>query len=425
MASSLPKTVIFLVFTFLVSNSNALDNGLALTPPMGWLSWTVFTCQIDCKKYPDACINEKLYTDMADRLVADGYLEAGYNFVNIDDCWMSYERDEQGRLQANKTRFPRGIPYLSDYMHQKGLKLGIYEDYGNKTCGGYPGSLQYLQTDAITFAEWKVDMLKLDGCYSDIRDMPAGYPLMGYYVNQTGRPIIYSCSWPAYEVGEGVEPNYQKIGQACNLWRNYDDIWLGWPSVQGIINWYDHNQEAMAAVQGPGKWNDPDMIIVGTEKLTVDQSQAQMAIWSIWSAPLLMSNDLRNIKKEYKEILLNSKVIAVDQDPLGIMGQLKINSTNVGIYLKPMTPVDKKTGDHSYAIVIFNRNLKEKAYVTLKAFKNLGLTHKAGYFAENLFTGEKPGVLYPYDGFNATVNPTGVVMLKLTVRDTTEYFVRD
>jgi len=392
---------------------------------MGWLSWTVFLCETDCVKHPNACINEKLYTDMADRLAADGYLEAGYNFVNIDDCWMSYQRDEQGRLQANKTRFPRGIPYLSDYMHKKGLKLGIYEDYGTKTCGGYPGSLQYLQTDAITFAEWNVDMLKLDGCYADIKTMPEGYPLMEYYLNQTGRPMVYSCSWPAYEVGEGVEPNYQKIAQACNLWRNYDDIWLGWPSVQGIINWYDHNQEAMAAAQGPGKWNDPDMIIVGTSKLSVDQSQAQMAIWSIWSAPLLMSNDLRDIDQAYKDILLNKKVIAVDQDPLGIMGKLVVNSTSVGIYLKPMTPVDEKTGDHSFAIVFFNRHLLQKADVSILAISKLGLNHKTGYYTEDLFTGEKHGVLYPADGFNTKVNATGVVMLKLTVVNKTGLFVRE
>jgi len=235
-------------------------------------------------------------------------------------------------------------------------------------------------------------------------------------LNDTGRPIVYSCSWPAYEVDKGIEPDYKKIGEACNLWRNYDDIWLGWPSVQGIINWYDKNQDAMAAVQGPGQWNDPDMIIVGTEKLTVDQSQAQMAIWSIWSAPLLMSNDLRNIKNEYKAILLNKKVIAVDQDPLGLMGKLVVNSSDIGIYTKKMTPVDKKTGDHSYAIVFFNRNLNQKATATVKAFSDLGLTHEAGYLAENLFTGEKYGLIHPSDSFTTPVNPTGVVMLKLTVQ---------
>jgi len=237
--------------------------------------------------------------------------------------------------------------------------------------------------------------------------------------------MIYSCSWPAYEVGAGIEPDYPKMAKSCNLWRNYDDIWLGWPSVQGIINWYDHNQEAMAAVNGPGQWNDPDMIIVGTRKLTVDQSQAQMAIWSIWSAPLLMSNDLRDIDKPYKDILLNKKVIAVDQDPLGIYGKLVVNSTNVGIYLKPMTPVDAKTGDHSYAVVFFNRNLKDQANVTITAWQKLGVKAKKGYFAENLFTNEKYGVFYPADGFKTKVNPTGVVMLKLTVTTQMANYIRD
>jgi len=157
----------------------------------------------------------------------------------------------------------------------------------------------------------------------------------------------------------------------------------------------------------------------------VDQSQAQMAIWSIWSAPLLMSNDLRDIDDCYKQILLNRKVIAVDQDPLGIMGKLVVNATNVGIYLKPMTPVDEKTGDHSYALVFFNRNPKEKADVTIQALSKLGLNHAMGYFAENLYTDEKYGVLYPKDPFNAKVNPTGVVMLKLTIVSKMNSFVRD
>ena len=127
----------FLIFVFLaVEQSYSLDNGLARTPPMGWLSWERFTCNIDCVNYPHNCINEQLYKDMADRMVKDGFKDVGYQYVNIDDCWSEMERDSQNKLVADKKRFPSGIKTLADYMHSKGLKLGIYGDVGYKTCAG-------------------------------------------------------------------------------------------------------------------------------------------------------------------------------------------------------------------------------------------------------------------------------------------------
>jgi alpha-galactosidase len=186
-----------------------LDNGLALTPPMGWMHWQRFRCLVDCDAYPDECINEKLFRSMADHLAADGYLEAGYEYLIIDDCWASKERDDQGRLQPNATRFPNGIKALADYVHSKGLKFGIYGDYGTKTCAGYPGSYGHLETDAKTFAEWEVDYLKLDGCYADVDNLEQGYIEMGRYLNQTGRPIVYSCSWPAYQEPLGIKDIFE------------------------------------------------------------------------------------------------------------------------------------------------------------------------------------------------------------------------
>ncbi|KRX98561.1 Alpha-N-acetylgalactosaminidase [Trichinella pseudospiralis] len=235
-------------------NLRALDNGVALTPPMGWLSWAAFGCQTDCSRYPLSCINEALYMDMADRLVEDGYLEAGYNLVNIDDCWSEMKRDSNDRLVADRTRFPSGIKQLARYMHDRNLKLGIYGDFGTETCARYPGSLYHLKLDAETFASWDVDMLKLDGCNVDVSLMPAGYSEMSRYLNETGRRIIYSCSWPAYE------PDYLSVAQSCNLWRNYNDISLSWHSILKIIDFYDKNEYDLAAASGPGRWNDPDMI---------------------------------------------------------------------------------------------------------------------------------------------------------------------
>lgn len=202
---------------------HALNNGLALTPPMGWMSWERYRCIIDCDAYPDECISENLFKKAADRLVADGYKNHGYEYVIIDDCWMERERDASGRLVPDRKRFPSGMKALADYVsetrrfslwrriihfllqiHSKGLKFGIYEDYGTHTCAGYPGIIGHMEIDAQTFADWDVDYVKLDGCYADIRDMDQGYPEFGRLLNQTGRPMIYSCSWPVYQEDQGL-----------------------------------------------------------------------------------------------------------------------------------------------------------------------------------------------------------------------------
>ncbi len=128
---------IILLTVFVVNYVSALNDGLVRTPPMGWLSWERFACQTDCEKHPHSCINEQLYKDMADRLAADGFKELGYQYVNIDDCWSEKERDSSHKLVADKMRFPHGIKGLADYVHSKGLKLGIYGDVGPKTCAGF------------------------------------------------------------------------------------------------------------------------------------------------------------------------------------------------------------------------------------------------------------------------------------------------
>lgn len=152
----------------------SLDNGLAKTPPMGWMAWERFRCNTDCTTDPQNCISEKLFIEMAEIMAKEGYKEAGYQYVSIDDCWLENTRDKDGRLVSDKKRFPHGIRALADFVHSKGLKLGIYEDFGTKTCAGYPGSEYFLQMDAETFADWEVDMLKLDGCYSLPEQMDDG-----------------------------------------------------------------------------------------------------------------------------------------------------------------------------------------------------------------------------------------------------------
>lgn len=166
---------------------------------MGWLHWERFLCNLDCQAEPESCISEHLFMQMAELMVSDGWKDAGYEYLCIDDCWMAPERDPEDRLQADPQRFPGGIRRLADYVHSKGLKLGIYADVGNKTCAGYPGSFGHYDIDAQTFADWGVDLLKFDGCHCDsVNHLIEGYQYMSLALNRTGRSIVYSCEWPLY-----------------------------------------------------------------------------------------------------------------------------------------------------------------------------------------------------------------------------------
>lgn len=372
-----------IILLYLVTNVHSLDNGLALTPPMGWMHWQRFRCVTDCVAYPDDCISDNLFRTMADHLVSDGYLEAGYKYIIIDDCWASKQRDNNSRLQPDPDRFPNGIKDLADYIHDKGLKFGIYGDYGTHTCAGYPGSIDYLELDAQTFAEWGVDYLKLDGCYSDQSTMEEGYAKMGHYLNATGRPIVYSCSWPAYQEPLGIKSNYTKLVETCNLWRNWDDIDDAWSNVTNILNWFSKNQDRLAKFSGPGHWNDPDMLIIGNYGLSYEQSKAQMAIWAIMAAPLIMSVDLRTIEPQFKDILLNKDIISINQDPLGIQGRLVTTKSKVDIWTKPVTPnVD---GSDSYAIGFLSNRVDGYPYRINYTLSELNLNHDSGYIVRDLF----------------------------------------
>jgi len=387
----------------------ALDNGLALTPPMGWMSWQRYRCNIDCKQQPRECISEDLYKRMADRLVSDGYLQFGYEYVNIDDCWTLKDRDNKtNRLVADPQRFPSGIAALAKYMHDRGLKLGIYGDAGTHTCGGYPGSEGFFDLDAQTFAEWGVDSLKLDGCYLDTNKMTDVYPLMTAALNKTGRPILYSCSWPAYQINQN--PDYPKIAKYCNIWRNFDDIDDSWASVKGIVDFYVKTQDTLVPVAKPGAFHDPDMIIAGNFGLTKDQAKVQMALWAIFASPLLLSNDLDRVPHEFKHILQNRHVIAVNQDKNGIMGSMTKKDNNMYIFRRSVSPAK------SVAIAFVNRS--EGGGPTLYTAKasDMGLTDPKGYYVSDLFDNDRlVTVIGPNDTLTVSVNPVGVVMYKATV----------
>ncbi|KAL8617053.1 hypothetical protein ACOMHN_014224 [Nucella lapillus] len=408
------SSYVLILFGVMALGAHALDNGLARTPPMGWLSWERYRCNIDCKDQPDECISENLYKAQADMLVKGGYRDAGYVYVNIDDCWPLKQRDNKtGRQVPDPARFPSGIKALADYMHSRGLKLGIYSDMGTKTCGGYPGSKFFMQTDADTFAEWGIDSLKLDGCYSTTADFAEGYPDMGFYLNRTGRPILYSCSWPAYITGGGKIPPYKDIAQHCNLWRNYADIGDSWESVSGIISWFAEDKGNFTGVAGPGNWNDPDMIIVGDYGLSYDQQRVQMAVWAMMAAPLYLSNDLRNINPASRDLLLNPRVIAVNQDPRGIQGYrlekdprgiqgYRLEKTsNIELWVRPISPVG------TFAVAVVNYSQGGGPRRIKLSLSNFGLTGSK-YNVTEVFDGKPVGVFSVKDTMTLKVNPIGV-----------------
>lgn len=303
---------------------------------MGFLSWQRFRCNIDCINYPDDCISENLYMQMADRMADDGWKELGYDWINIDDCWADLNgRDTTtGRLQGDPTRFPSGMKALGDYIHSKGLKYGLYSDVGAQTCAGYPSSLGHYALDAQTFADWGVDSLKLDGCNLPPDTFQDWFPVMERALNATGRPMAYICVYGPYTQGHF---NHTLASETCNQWRNYNDIQDDWGSVNGIVDWMVANQDVTTAAAGPGHWNDPDMLVIGGFGLTPNQATIQMALWCLMASPLLMGNDLRHLAPHDRQVLSNRELIAINQDPLGLQGRrVRGNTTSTEVWTRAL-----------------------------------------------------------------------------------------
>ncbi|KIH52455.1 hypothetical protein ANCDUO_17444 [Ancylostoma duodenale] len=234
-------------------------------------------------------------------------------------------------------------------------------------------------------------------------------------LNATGRPIVYACGWPLFFHIHGKEDKikYDDVRAACNSWRIYDDVLGSWESITGIVRYVEKYQDILAAAQRPGGWNDPDMLVIGLPNVTVDQAVVQMTLWSIWSAPLIMSNDLRDLAPEFKEILLNRDVIAIDQDPMGIMGKLVRKSESVGVYLKPVTPTrDEKT---SFALAVVNKDELEVKEVQF-SLKSIGIPTGERYHVKDLWTGEERNETVDSSYvFKLELRPTSAAMLKLTL----------
>ena len=300
---------------------------LAATPPMGWNSWNLFACDID----------EDLIRSMADTIVSSGMRDLGYEYVNLDDCWQ-VERDADGTIVPDPERFPSGIGVLADYMHTRGLKLGIYTCAGHFTCEGRPGSYGHEAQDMRTYAEWGVDLVKVDWCYTDGLDSRERYQLFHDGIAASGREMLLSiCNW-GYQAPWVWGP---KLGQ---MWRTSMDI------KDGLIPLMMNLQmtEPLAAFAGPGRWNDPDMLEVGNGGMSQALYQAHFGIWAMLAAPLITGNDLRSMDDTTRELLTNPEVIAVDQDPMGRAAPLLRVTDGVRVYARPLT------GDGLRAVLFFN-----------------------------------------------------------------------
>lgn len=342
---------------------------LAQTPPMGWMSWNLFGSKI----------NEDLIKEMADAMVSGGFRDAGYQYIFIDDCWQG-GRDNRNNIIPDPQKFPHGIKALADYVHSKGLKLGIYSDAAPLTCAGYTASYGFEEQDAKTFAHWGIDYLKYDYCNapSDRATAEKRYKAMADALSKSGRDITFGiCEWG------GRQPYlwaYQAGGQVWRTTYDIRDMWKDTLHQGGIGILDDINQNAdLHAYAGPGHWNDMDMLVVGLYGKGGPSSdlggvgcndieyETQMSMWCMLGSPLAMSNDLRNVNAATRRILLNKDVIAINQDPLGKVAVPKVRNDNYQVYLRPLS------GDR-YALAILN--ISDHPQHIKVALSDLGLDKK-------------------------------------------------
>jgi alpha-galactosidase len=358
-------------------------NGLAKTPPMGWNSWNKFAGKVDAAAVRAA----------ADAMVASGMKDAGYVYVNIDDTWEA-DRDAEGNIRTNK-KFP-DMKALADYVHSKGLKIGIYSSPGPSTCAGYEGSYGHELQDARSYAAWGIDYLKYDWCgaasiYKD-EEMQAVYQKMGDALHSVGRPIVFSlCQYGRADVWKWGPD----VGG--NLWRTTGDIRDAWDSMTKI----GFNQNDLAPYAAPGHWNDPDMLEIGNGHMSDTEYQTHMSLWSMLAAPLLAGNDLQSQTKETLAILTNRDVIAIDQDKAGKQGKRLTQSGDSEIWIRDLA-------DGGKAIAFFNRG-GQTSEVSLK-WSDAGFK-SAPKKAEDLWSHKDLKLNGPE--YKAAVPSHGVVMLRV------------
>jgi alpha-galactosidase len=318
--------------------------GLAKTPPMGWNSWNTFQTHI----------SEELVRQTADIIVSSGMKDAGYIYIVLDDGWMTMDRDPvTGDLVPDPVKFPHGMKALIDYVHSKGLRFGLYNCAGTKTCAGYPGTRGYEYQDARFYASLGIDYLKFDWCSSDGINAKEAYTTMSKALRTAGRPIVFSlCEW-------GNNKPWLWASEVGQLWRTTGDIANVFDGIKDYGTWHANGvmtivdmQDSLRKYAGPGHWNDPDMLEVGNG-MNFFEDRAHFSIWCMLAAPLMLGNDLRSMSPETKSILEDKDAIAIDQDPLGVQAFRYADRDSLQTWIKPL-----KNGD--WAVCFLNRSRSQR-----------------------------------------------------------------
>ncbi len=367
-------------------------DGLALIPPMGWYPWNTFG------EEPQ---NETLIREIVDALVSSGMKDAGYAYVGPDEG-VCFSRGADGKLTTNLARYPSGLRGLGDYIHARGLKYALYTDAGSKTCSGaMPGTKGHEFEDMKAFAEWRADYIKIDWCNSEGQDIVEAYTRLAEAQRAAGRPVVHSlCSW-----GDGYP--WLWAGAIGHMWRTTSDICApgkaDWPRAVRIA----FANEKLAAHAGPGRWNDPDMMVVGMPGLSEAQNRTLFSLWCLMASPLMAGNDLRNMDKATIEVLTNVEAIAVDQDPLGAQGHVVWNDGNVSLWAaKPLF-------DGSRAVIVLYQG-RYRASRRIE-WREIGFAETDELYVRDLWRHETSG---PHKGgIDVSVGPDDVAFLRISKKD--------
>jgi alpha-galactosidase len=387
--------ILLLSATLVGQDDNSVSKGLAATPPMGWNSWNKFACNV----------SEDMIKSMADAMVKSGMKDAGYQYVNIDDCWQ-VSRDANGNIVADPQHFPHGMKAVGDYIHSLGLKFGVYSDAGSKTCAGRPGGLGHEYQDALQYAAWGVDYLKYDWCNTTTQDAKASYANIRAALDTSGRAIVLSiCEWGT------AKPWLWGKEAGGNLRRTTGDIkdrWGGpekWPDgtccSNGVLGILDQ-QVGLQSYAGPGHWNDPDMLEVGNGGMTDTEYRSHFSLWAILAAPLIAGNDLRDMRPEIHDILTNKEVIAIDQDAMGREGERVWRNGDLEVWSKQLQ-------NGSRAVILLNRGSAEQNISA--RWEDLGYPTNITASVRDLWEHKELG---KFTGkFSASVPSHGVVMVTI------------
>jgi len=347
------------IILLLIKVSWALDNGLALTPPMGWV-WDSFLCKKSCSADVDAedCISDLLIRRKADRLKAEGFVEAGYKYILIASCWQAETRDPEGNLRPDPRRFPNGIKPLAKYLRRLGMKLGLSLSLGDSTCAGrFEGSRGHYDQDAKAMADWGVDMVKAQGCFLHYEEFDEAYVMMGFALNSTGRRINYACDWPAILLRNAKPVSWNLVRSSCNMWDLKESNIDSWQELISQLHYFYHYNGTFVGLPGKGGWNYPGSLKIDGHLIDGNMSLAHIAVYSFLGFPLFLKGPLKRITAAKARILKDPVLLSILNDPLGEVGfRIKGHFYN-GIHIYVRRLVDQKI-----AVLFFNIQIAEAIY---------------------------------------------------------------